>query len=215
MSDENKGCKISIFMPVYNGNKYLYKTIESILNQTFKYFELVCVDDSSTDNSLEILENFAKLDTRIRIFQKPNGGIVARSWNFVLPHLKGDSITYMSQDDLMSEDNLEKMYSRQQETDADCVLPDMVWYYEDKLDNKNIIGVDGNRKIILTNRDAVILSLNWKIHGFALWKKRILKQEHFPEDSFNSDEYMTRKLLFKSNKVAFCSGVFYYRQDNV
>lgn len=214
MISKSKHCFISIFMPVYNGSKYLKKSIESVLKQTFKDFELVCVDDSSTDNSYEILKKITEKDSRIKVFQKPNGGNVPKSWNFVMPHLEGESIVYMSQDDLMSEDNLEQMYKRQQETGADCVLPDMVWYYEGKQENKIIAGVDGNRDIILTNREAVKLSLNWKIHGFALWKSKIIKEEYFPEDSFDSDEYITRKLFFKSNKVAFCKGVFFYRQDN-
>jgi glycosyltransferase involved in cell wall biosynthesis len=214
MSRNTRPYLISIFMPVYNGSKYLEKSIGSVLKQTFKSFELICVDDSSTDNSYEILKKYAETDSRIKVFQKPNGGTVPKCWNFVMPYLKGNSITYMSQDDLMSEDNLEQMYKRQQVTGADCVLPDMVWYYEGEQENKIIAGVNGNRDIILTNREAVVLSLDWRIHGFALWKSKIIKDEHFPEDSFNSDEYMTRKLLFKSNKVAFCNGVYFYRQDN-
>jgi len=106
------------------------------------------------------------------------------------------------------------MIIRQLETGADCILPDMVYYHEDKLDNITLVGIDGNRDIILTNKEAVALSLKWKIHGFALWSKEVIKDEYFPEESFDSDEYMTRKFLLKSNKVAFCSGTFYYRQDN-
>ena len=140
--------------------------------------------------------------------------MVPKSWNFVIPYLRGESITYMSQDDLISEDYLLHMYNRQQETGADCVLPDMVFYYEGKPDNKSIIGVNGDRNCILTNREAVELSLNWQIHGFGLRNSKILKNEYFDEDSFNSDEFMTRKLFFKSNKVVFSHGTFYYRQDN-
>jgi glycosyltransferase involved in cell wall biosynthesis len=209
-----KHCLISIFMPVYNGSKYLENSIESVLKQSFKDFELVCVDDSSTDNSYEILLKIASTDSRIRVFRKINGGTVPKSWNFIMPYLMGESITYMSQDDLMSEDNLEQMFKKHQETGADCILPDMVLYYEGSKENKSIVGVDGNRDIILTNKEAVILSLNWKIHGFALWSSKIIKNEFFPEDSFDCDEYITRKLFLKSNKVAFCNGIFYYRQDN-
>jgi glycosyltransferase involved in cell wall biosynthesis len=214
MISEIKQSLISIFMPVYNGSEYLKKSVESIINQTYRNFELLCVDDSSTDDSYEILKQFAEKDLRIKIFQKPHGGNVPKSWNFVMPFLAGESIVYMSQDDLMSEDNLEQMYKRQQETNADCVLSDMVWFYEDRQDNKIIAGVDGNRDIVLTNREAVILSLNWKIHGFALWKSGIVNDEIVPEDSFSNDEYFIRKLFFKSNKVVFCKGIFFYRQDN-
>lgn len=205
-----------MFMPVYNGSKYLTASINSVINQTFKDFELVCVDDSSTDNSYEMLRQFAATDTRIRIFQKPNGGTVPKSWNFVLPRLNGASIAYMSQDDLMSEDNLGKLYQRQQETGADCVLPDMVLYFGNRNDTRNkvVAGVNGNRETILTNREAVRLSLDWTIHGFGLWKANIIKEEAFPEDSYDSDEYVTRKLFSKCNKVAFCTGTFFYRQDN-
>lgn len=214
MSSESGQCMISVFMPVYNGSYYLTDSINSVLRQTFKDFELVCVDDSSTDNSYEILNNFENTDSRIKIFRKPNGGNTAKSWNFIMPYLKGNSITYMSQDDLMSEDNLDRLYKRQVETGADCVLPDMVYFYENEKNNVRLSGVKGNRDIILTNREAVILSLNWEIHGFALWRSTLVKNEYFPEDSFANDEYITRKLLMKSNKVAFCDGIFYYRQDN-
>jgi glycosyltransferase involved in cell wall biosynthesis len=211
---DNGRCLISIFMPVYNGSQYLKESIKSILNQTFKDFELVCVDDSSTDDSYDILTHFASLDSRIKVLRKPNGGNVPKSWNFVMPYLHGDSIAYMSQDDLMSEDNLEKMYLRQQATDADAVLPDMELYYERVQSNERMIGLNGNRDVILTNREAVLLNLTFKIPGCPLWRSKLFKNEFFPEDCFNSDEYMTRKLLYKSNKVAFCDGIFFYRQDN-
>ena len=209
-----KKLEISIFMPVYNGSKYLDRTINSILSQTFKDFELVCLDDSSTDDSYEILRHYQNSDDRIKLFRKPNGGSVPKSWNYILPFLKGNSITYISQDDLLSIDYLEKLHLCQKETGADCVLPDLEWYYENTSLNIRKIGVDGNRDIILSNRDAVLLSLSWSIHGFALWRSEIFKNELFPEESFDSDEFMTRKLFFKSNKVVFCDSVFYYRQDN-
>ena len=201
-------------MPVYNGGRYLKESIESVLSQTFRDFELVCVDDSSTDDSYEILKAYSAFDSRVRVFQKPNGGIVPVSWNFVLPLLRGKSITYMSQDDLMSEDNLECMFKRQIETDADCVLPDMVWYYEGRMDNKVIVGVNGDRSKIITNREAVALSLQWQIHGFGLWKASIFKNRTFREDAFDSDELFIRESFLLCNKVAFCKGMFYYRRDN-
>ena len=214
MNTNNEECLISIFMPVYNGSKYLKVSIESVLKQTFLNFELVCVDDSSDDNSYEILTDYSNLDSRVKVHRKPNGGIVPKSWNYVIPFLKGKSILYMSQDDFLSEDILAEMYNRQQQTDADCVLPDMVYYYENRPGNKVLSGINGNRDVVLTNREAVILSLNWQIHGFALWRSTIFENVHYYEDSFNSDEFEERRLLFKSNKIVFSKGVFYYSNDN-
>lgn len=205
---------VSVFMPVYNGSDYLYKSIKSILDQSYNNFELVMVDDSSTDDSFEILTSYAAIDSRIRLFQKPNGGSVPKSWNYVLPLLDGDYIMYMSQDDFMSEDNIDKLVKRQIETDADCVLPDVVFYYDNKKNDSGRFGVNNDRNVILTNKEAVVLSLNWRIHGFALWGSHLFNDEIFPEDSFDCDEYMVRKLFLKSNKIVFCEGTFYYRQDN-
>ena len=64
---------VSIIVPVYNVEKYLEKCLESIINQTLKNLEIICVNDGSTDNSLQILEDYAKKDQRIKIINKKNG----------------------------------------------------------------------------------------------------------------------------------------------
>ncbi|MDD3003807.1 glycosyltransferase family 2 protein [Flavobacterium sp.] len=205
---------ISIFIPVFNGEKYLEATLDSIVNQSYTNFEVLLVDDSSTDKSLSILNFYAEKDLRFKVFQKPNGGMVAKSMNFINSKISGDYYFYSSQDDIFSEDLLEKMVLRHTESQADSILPDMEFYFENKTNNKITIGLNGNRSCELTGREAFLASLNWTIHGFALFKTDLLKEEFFPEDAFDSDEYVTRKLFLKSNKVVFSEGVFYYRQDN-
>jgi glycosyltransferase involved in cell wall biosynthesis len=204
---------ISIFMPVYNGSQFLKKSIDSVLNQTFHDFELVCIDDSSTDDSFSILENYSQIDNRVVILKKPNGGDVPKSWNYAMPYLRGKFITYMSQDDWMSIDNLELNYKRHLETGANIIVPDMVPHYDDK-ETFIFSGVRGDRNVILTGREAFVLSINWKIHGFCLCKSEIMKSEPFDENSFNSDEYVTRKNFLLSKKVAFSKGTFYYYKSN-
>ena len=204
---------ISVFMPVYNGEKYLKKSIESVLNQTFKEFEFIIVDDSSTDNSYSIIKEYAEIDYRIRIFQKPNGGNVPKSWNFAMPYLKGEFISYMSQDDWMSEDNLELNYKRYLETGAEIIVPDLIYYSENG--NIELSGIKGNHEQIISGKEAFILSLFWEVHGFTLCKANIMKSEPFDENSYNSDEYITRKNFLLSNNVAFSKGLFYYFQDNL
>lgn len=205
---------IAVFIPIYNGEPYLRSTIQSILNQSYKHFKVYCVNDSSKDDSLEIIKEFSAIDDRILPFTKEQGGGTAKSWNFILPKIKEDFIFYMSQDDLLSYNVFQKMVERQAETDSDCVLPDMVWYHEGENNPKKIIGLDGNRSAVLTGIQALQRSLKWEIHGFALRKTQLYKGEYFFIDTFDSDEYMTRKLFYKSTKVAFSSGSFFYRQDN-
>ena len=136
------------------------------------------------------------------------------SWNFIIPKIKGDFIFYSSQDDIFSINLIEKMIARQLETDADTVIPDMEYYFENRQNNKKIIGLNNNRLSVLNGMQACAESLNWNIHGFALFKSSLVLEEIFPEDAFDSDEFITRKFFLESNKVVFSEGVFYYRQDN-
>ena len=211
----NNNLLITIFVPVYNGEKYLLQTLTSIKQQTYTNIEVLLVDDSSTDESLQIINKYAQEDKRFKVFVKENGGMVASSLNFIMPKIRGDYFFYSSQDDIFSLDLIEKMVQKQNETAADCIVPNMEFYFENKPNNRKVIGLNGNLTIELTGKEACVSSLNWTISGFMLIKSSLLKAEFFPEDAFDSDEFVTRKLFLKSNKVVFSEGVFYYRQDNV
>ena len=77
-----------------------------------------------------------------------------------------------------------------------------------------MVGINGNKFIELSNRQAFILSLIWNIHGFSLRKMELVKKLGYDDMAMNSDEYMTRFFYLNCKKVAFSDGVFYYRQDN-
>lgn len=99
---------VSIITPVYNGEKNIAHTIESVLNQTFKDFEMLIVDDISTDNTAKIVENYRKKDDRIKFFtlQKKGGASAAR--NLALSKAKGQYIAFLDGDDMWKKDKLEK-----------------------------------------------------------------------------------------------------------
>lgn len=82
---------VSIVVPVYNVEKYLKKSIESILNQTYDNLEVLLVDDGSTDSSGEICDSFIKVDSRIRVFHKENGGL-SDARNFGIEHMKATNM---------------------------------------------------------------------------------------------------------------------------
>lgn len=89
---------ISIIVPIYNTEKYLYRCLDSILNQTYTDFELLLVNDGSTDNSGKICDEYVKKDSRVRVFHKENGG-VSSARNVGLLNAKGDWITFCDSDD--------------------------------------------------------------------------------------------------------------------
>lgn len=208
--------QITIFMPVYNGAEFIQETLVSILGQTFCDFELLCVDDTSSDGSYEILKQFSITDSRIRLFRKHHGGNAPKSWNFALPYVRGGFIYYLSQDDLMSKDLLHEVYQRQKETDADVVVPKMLRYHGKDANGRVLAetSVDGDRNCI-TGRQAASLSIDWKIHGFNLWKIDVFRRVGGMADfGAFADEFSTRLLFMNCNKVSYSEGIFFFRQNN-
>ena len=204
---------VSIFIPVYNGEKYLDRTFKSILSQTYTNFEIICVDDSSSDNSFEILNGYSALDRRIKVFRKPNGGMVPKSWNYALPHMNGSHFVYMSQDDFISSDFLSELCNKAIESNADTVIADLIFYYgPGKEISKK--GLNGDKTIVLSGSEAFLHSLNWDIAVCALWNAELVRKIGIDELATNSDEYATRNFLLNSNKVVFSNGVFYYGKEN-
>ena len=206
---------ISIFIPVYNGTKYLAKTLDSILCQTYSDIEVLCVDDSSTDNSYTILNEYAQKDSRIRVFQKINEGCVPPSWKFIIPHLRGEFTLYMSQDDLLEPDSIELMVNKQRETGADTVMANEFLYFENlSKESWDPIGVPSLMNRVIDGKDALRLMIDYQIPGFALWNTQIIKEIGIFTETYNGDELAQRYWIAKSKKVAFSEGVFLYRCDN-
>lgn len=107
-NNKNKELLVSIIIPIYNSEKFLEKTINSVINQTLSNWELLLVDDCSVDDSYKIASEYAKKDKRIKYFnlEKNSGAAVAR--NYALKKSKGRFIAYLDADDLWKKEKLEK-----------------------------------------------------------------------------------------------------------
>ena len=101
--------KITVIMSVFNGSKFLAESIQSILDQTFKEFEFIIINDGSTDNSLDIIRSFESADSRIKVISKLNEGL-AKSLNTAISISKGEYIARMDADDISYKNRLEKQY---------------------------------------------------------------------------------------------------------
>lgn len=103
--------QISVIVPVYNTEKYLHRCIDSILFQTYTDFELLLIDDGSTDSSGTICDEYAEKDSRVRVFHKANGG-VSSARNLGLDNAQGEWITFVDADDeLVDENSLQILYN--------------------------------------------------------------------------------------------------------
>ena len=125
---ENEKIKVSIIMPVYNVEKFLEKTFQSVIDQTFKDFELLVVDDGATDSSGKICDEYAQKDNRIQVFHKKNGG-APEARNVAIEKAKGKYIYCMDSDDWIEKEYIEKMYNLAEENNADIVITGFLMEY--------------------------------------------------------------------------------------
>lgn len=122
--------KVSIILPVYNVSSYLDEAMQSLLAQTFHDFEIIAVNDGSTDNSLEILEKYAAQDSRIACYSQHNQGQSAAR-NLALQHAQGEYIYFMDSDDTISPDAIRKCHDYICSTNADFIFFDADIAYEE------------------------------------------------------------------------------------
>lgn len=101
---------ISIIIPVYNGERFIVRCLDSIKNQTYEEIEIIVVDDGSIDNSYSILLDYQRLDNRMKVFSKPNGG-VSSARNFGLERANGSYVMFVDIDDFVDSTLCEKMYA--------------------------------------------------------------------------------------------------------
>ena len=170
--------KVSVIMPVYNGEKYIGKAINSILNQTFKDFELILIDDCGQDRSMDIARVYAEIDDRIRIIYNETNKGIAFSRNVGLDTCKGQYIAIMDDDDISSDDRLFKQ--------------------ADFLDNNpqyDVVGgkaqwIDGEGKVIKQEIDV-------------LKDEKMIKTMFLFYNIFNNSEVMFRKEIIDKNNIKY------------
>ena len=211
---------ISIIIPVYNCEEFLDETFNCILNQTFKDFEIICVDDGSTDNSLEKLQEFSTKDNRIQIYHQENkGGGIAR--NFALTKSKGKYVYFMDADDLMELTTLQETYDLIEKTGVDFLFFKALDY--DYINNEYIEKPYFlMEKVYEQTGDEVF---NYKDIGNYIfdmsatpWGKLYNRQfiiesgAQFGETKAFHDNQFFWKALLVSKKLLFYNKVLYYRR---
>ena len=122
--------EISVILPAYNAIDYLDESLNSIINQSFRDLEIICVDDGSTDNTLELLNEYAKKDERIQVYSHENRG-PGGATNTGLSKATGKYIYLMDADDILDLTALEEFYNIMEEKDVDMIIFPSILYYED------------------------------------------------------------------------------------
>lgn len=194
--------KISLVIPVYNVEKYLPQCLDSVINQTWKNLEIICVNDGSPDNSAAILEQYAAQDPRFKIIDRPNGGLSAAR-NTGLEHATGDYIFFLDSDDYINPECLKEL--------ADNIGDENLIYSQIRNFSTK------KSKIISRNFDSPrAFSRTCFVWG-CLYKKEILKGLRFPEGMYYEDKLFSfsvfSKIGFKKYPVNE-KACYFYRGDN-
>ena len=206
--------KISIIMPVYNSEKYVSEAIESVCNQSYKNWELLIVNDGSVDLSSEIIENYAKKDTRITVFHKQNEGVsIAR--NYALDKISGEYVTFIDSDDVYHVDRLKKMV-QVFEKYGNC---DVVFSRHKEFTGQlNTEEVSSTGAIVISDDDILKKIISDSRNHFicnVMLKSSIAKKEKFAPIRFAEDFCYIRDCAWHCRKMAVLDEVLYfYRRDN-
>lgn len=206
--------KISIIVPVYKVEPYIRKCIDSILAQTFKDFELILVDDGSPDICGEICDEYAKIDKRVKVIHKENGG-QATARNAGLDIAAGDYIGFVDSDDWIESDMYELLYELCVKNNCEIANCTSTIYF------KNRTVKNGTHFFTIHNRNqAMEAMLEGKLYDEVVWtkliKRSLLEDIRFPVGTVYEDTAFTYKVLHKSNKVC-CIGApkyHYIKRDN-
>lgn len=209
--------EISIIVPIYNVEKYLKRCIDSILNQSFKNFELILVDDGSTDNSGKIIDEYESIDKRIRVIHKENGG-QGSARNRGLDIAKGNYIGFVDSDDWIHRDMYKILYENIIKYNAQISQIDHYtsknYIKDDCINGYNIKIIDNVLEEFgdCTSFELLPYIFVWnKLYSADIWKKF-----RFEENKFAEDLRVIYKIYDKSNNLIRieCKLYYYYMSDN-
>ncbi|MCC4346850.1 glycosyltransferase family 2 protein [Limosilactobacillus reuteri] len=192
----NKKISVSIIVPIYNVQNWLQRCLNSILKQSFIDFEVLLIDDGSSDGSDIICKRFVKIDQRFKYFRKENGGL-SDARNYGIENASGSYLIFIDSDDYIDGDFVRKLYSEIINTNAEVAICGFYRVKEngEKIDEIKLQNVKNN---IITGKEAIKISFDDKNKGWALacaWNK-IYKRELFDSIRFEKGRYYEDGLIF-------------------
>lgn len=212
----NDKISVSVIVPVFNVEKYLSRCLNSLINQTLSNIEIICINDGSTDNSLNILNEYAQKDSRIIVINQENSG-QSYSRNKGLDIAKGEFIGFVDSDDWVDLDFFENLYNSAKDNECDIAVAGIIrlhkWHKKCHLKiNKLHVTRDVNEKFSLC--DVPNLSYIWN----KIYKKSVLDKYHFRfiEGMIYEDVILTPQLLYYMDSLVTVpkTNYYYWRRFN-
>lgn len=221
---------VTIIIPVYNVEKYLEECIDSVINQTYKNIEVILINDGSTDNSLEICNDYSLKDTRIKVLHQENKGL-SYTRNIGVKYAKGDYLLFLDSDDKLYNDSVLKKFTNiVKENESDLIYGSYTSFVdeeakhlkikkEDKIldiNNKNLESLSSKEVILkLLETNNYVSSATTKFYKLTTIKKNSIV---FREGIYHEDEEWTLRILLNTKDIYIFDQKFYlrrYREDSI
>lgn len=203
---------VSVIVPVYKVEKYIYRCIESIINQTYIKLEVILVDDGSPDKCGEICDYYAKKDDRVKVIHKENGGL-SDARNKGIDYASGEYIIFIDADDFIHPRMIEILFETIETEKSDVAVCDFLKVY----DNEDITfrNIGEYSKNLYTNIEALENFYNSsKIQMLVAWNKLykidLFSNIRYPNGKIHEDEFTTYKVLYLANKIVYVDEKLYY-----
>lgn len=207
---------ISVIVPVYNVEDLLSKCLDSILNQNFRDFELLLIDDGSEDKSGIICEEYEKKDSRIKVYHKKNGGL-SSARNYGIERASGNYITFIDSDDFIDKSMLEILYYNMIDNDVDLSITGV----RDIYDGKTSIDADREKMLLNSEETLKLMLMGKKVNVYAvskLYKRSIFENIKYPVGKAYEDSYIIVDIL-KNCSTIFVDTLpqynYYHRADSI
>lgn len=223
----NKVIKVSVIVPVYNVEKYLRQCLDSIVNQTLKEIEIICVNDGSTDSSPQIISEYVKKDSRVRMISKENTGY-GNSMNCGIDQARGEYIGIVESDDYAECDMFEKLYNSAHNSNLDVAKAGFFFYYSVP-EEKNIRSeIVSRKKAGITFCPTTDFQLPLEMADFfsmkpTIWsaiyrtdfiRKNRIRFQETPGASFQDAGFNFKVMLMAKRVQLLQECYLHYRQDN-
>lgn len=209
---------ISIIVPIYNVEKYLSRCVDSIIGQTYSNLEIILVDDGSPDKCPKICDDYAKIDNRIKVIHKENGGL-SDARNAGMKIATGKYISFIDSDDYVSEDFIQILYDTMVTEGSDVAECNVVKVFGEGIDSTEKCSCDIS--ILTYNSQEALHQLlvegDFRQHVWnKLYRADLVLDVPYAVGKLNEDEFWTYQIFGRSKKVTKINIVmyFYYQRSN-
>jgi glycosyltransferase involved in cell wall biosynthesis len=204
-------CKISVIIPVFNIEKYLQRCVDSVVYQTFRDFELILVDDCSTDGSPAICDEYARKDSRVKVIHNAQNQGSSKARKTGLDAASGDYVLFVDSDDWTESDMLEAMYEKAASDGLDMV-------YCGLYRNTETEQLESDSPFLDDKTEMIKEIAAWKRFSPAVWnklvKRAVYQKVKFPYANYGEDRQIIVQAIYYADKIGYTKKCLYHYYVN-